>query len=275
MNANVLQLLSDDSTMPSTEYVYMQQASNVKTRSLASNHPTSQHEDSANVEMADTKTAMANKQMGVYYGVISFFISILHNVFLLYHVETFVSIYKIDKFSFWIGEVIFLVWNSCNDPLFGWISDKQYLFQTTENHHVVLKRLTALTWNGPFLALAFSAIWISWTYPAIQFVICLCVYDGFLTMVDLHHSALLADLAVSQDARTRLNFYCSLFSAFGSLSVFLSYLLWNKDNLITFQMFCMGLAAVSVLGFILGARKLRQVYTKTCMGQGQDLASVT
>nr|KAG5687659.1 hypothetical protein BaRGS_027551 [Batillaria attramentaria] len=46
------------------------------------------------------------------YGSIAFFTSILHNVFLLYHVDMFVSVYKIDKMSFWIGEAVFLVWNS-------------------------------------------------------------------------------------------------------------------------------------------------------------------
>ena len=39
------------------------------------------------------------------YGSIALFWSILHNVFLLYYVEMFVSVYKIDKTSFWIGEV--------------------------------------------------------------------------------------------------------------------------------------------------------------------------
>lgn len=41
----------------------------------------------------------------VLYGSLALFTSILHNVFLLYYVETFVSIYKIDKVSFWVGEV--------------------------------------------------------------------------------------------------------------------------------------------------------------------------
>lgn len=41
----------------------------------------------------------------VLYGSLALFVSILHNVFLLYYVETFVSVYKIDKLSFWVGEV--------------------------------------------------------------------------------------------------------------------------------------------------------------------------
>ncbi len=39
------------------------------------------------------------------YGGIALFISLLNNIFLLYYVDTFVNIYKIDSKSFWIGEV--------------------------------------------------------------------------------------------------------------------------------------------------------------------------
>lgn len=41
----------------------------------------------------------------VVYGSLALFISVLHNVFLLYYVDTFVSVYKINKAAFWVGEV--------------------------------------------------------------------------------------------------------------------------------------------------------------------------
>jgi hypothetical protein len=41
----------------------------------------------------------------VVYGSLALFTSILHNVFLLYYVDTFVSVYKINKTAFWVGEV--------------------------------------------------------------------------------------------------------------------------------------------------------------------------
>ncbi|XP_058527666.1 transmembrane protein 180 isoform X3 [Ochotona princeps] len=63
----------------------------------------------------------------VVYGSLALFISILHNVFLLYYVDTFVSVYKINKVAFWVGETVFLLWNSLNDPLFGWLSDRKFL----------------------------------------------------------------------------------------------------------------------------------------------------
>ena len=39
------------------------------------------------------------------YGSMSLYVAILHNVFLLYYVDIFVSVYKIDRNSFWLGEV--------------------------------------------------------------------------------------------------------------------------------------------------------------------------
>lgn len=200
------------------------------------------------------------------YGSLSLFMTIVHNVFLLYHVDMFVSVYKIDKASFWIGEMIFLVWNSLNDPVFGWISDKKYLSSSKSKEHsaggVVLQRLEALLWTGPFFAMSFMAFWVQWAYPGLQFVICLCLYDGFLTMIDLHHSALLADLAISADTRTRLNSRASIFSILGSGSVFLSYAVWNKDNLRSFRIFCAVLTLVSLIGFVVMTRVLKQVFQK-------------
>ncbi|XP_071987417.1 transmembrane protein 180 [Engystomops pustulosus] len=198
----------------------------------------------------------------VLYGSLSFFLSVLHNVFLLYYVDTFVSVYKIDKLSFWIGETVFLIWNSLNDPLFGWLSDRIFLNAKQSSvdistPDVVLKRLGALSRNGPLFALSFLAFWVSWAHPGLQFLICLCLYDSFLTMVDLNHNALLADLAVSAAERTRLNFHCSLFSAIGSLSVFASYTVWNKEDFFSFRIFCVILAAISALGFTVSTWLLR------------------
>lgn len=203
----------------------------------------------------------------VLYGSLALFISILHNVFLLYYVETFVSVYKIDKVSFWVGETIFLIWNSVNDPLFGWLSDHAFLNSPQSGSHitspeVVLKRLKALSRNGPLFALSFLAFWVAWARPGLQFLLCLCLYDGFLTMVDLQHSALLADLAVSATDRTRLNFHCSVFSALGSISVFLSYSFWDKEDFYSFRLFCVALATFSVLGFFFVSRLLRHRFQK-------------
>uniref|UniRef100_A0ACB8F9T8 Transmembrane protein 180 n=1 Tax=Sphaerodactylus townsendi TaxID=933632 RepID=A0ACB8F9T8_9SAUR len=222
-------------------------------------------------------THLSRLPIAVVYGSLSLFISILHNVFLLYYVDTFVSVYKIDKLSFWIGETVFLIWNSLNDPLFGWLSDHAFLSTQQSGieisaPEVVLKRLKALNRNGPLFALSFLAFWIAWAHPGLQFLICLCLYDSFLTMVDLNQNALLADLAVSAKDRTGLNFYSSLFSAIGSLSVFMSYAVWNKEDFFSFRIFCVALALGSAIGFIVATWLLKQRFQSEGQGKWDERA---
>ena len=116
----------------------------------------------------------------------------------------------------------------------------------------------ALMKYGPLFTLSFLCVWFRWCHPSIQFVLCLCLYDGFLTMIDLNHLALLADLALSSDDRATLNWYCSVFSGCGSLSVFLSYRFWNRDNMNSFHIFCTILAAFSLVGFLVSSLLLKQ-----------------
>ncbi|XP_076812431.1 transmembrane protein 180-like [Clavelina lepadiformis] len=203
------------------------------------------------------------------YGSMSLFLTITHNVFLLYYVDMFVSVYKIDKASFWIGEILFLIWNSVNDPLFGWLSDHKLLTkgpapsrQQNFPYHsmtIVIGRLRILSKYGPLFAISFALFWVHWLPTAIQFAICLCLYDGFLTAVDLQHTALLADLAVVAKDRAKLNKHCSVFSAFGSISVFVSYMFWNKQNVFSFQVFCVVIALLSMVGFFCVTQALIRV----------------
>lgn len=61
----------------------------------------------------------------VVYGSLALFISILHNVFLLYYVDTFVSVYKISKTAFWVGEV---------GRRFGGLRDGSQADRSAESH---------------------------------------------------------------------------------------------------------------------------------------------
>ena len=60
------------------------------------------------------------------YGSMSLFIAILHNVFLLYYVDIFVSVYKIDRNSFWLGEVGAFVFVSSD--MFCYVIKAMYCF---------------------------------------------------------------------------------------------------------------------------------------------------
>jgi hypothetical protein len=62
---------------------------------------------------SSTKIALA-------YSATSFAATAIHNLFILYYVDLFFSVYKLDHTWFYVGETVFLVWNSVNDPLIGW-----------------------------------------------------------------------------------------------------------------------------------------------------------
>ena len=77
-------------------------------------------------------------------------------------------------------------------------------------------------------------------------------------MIDLNHLALLADLALSSEDRTALNWYCSVFSGCGSMSVFLSYRFWDRDNMGPFHLFCAILTIFSLTGFLVSSFLLKK-----------------
>ncbi|VDD79306.1 unnamed protein product [Mesocestoides corti] len=140
----------------------------------------------------------------IIYGLIHFCTSLMHNIFVVYHVYVFVSCFGLSKLSFWTSEFLFLLWNAINDPIFGWLLDKKIL------------RARFISICGPFLGLAFLSTWFPhWlpNFPGLRFVIVLCTYDTALTLVELMKSSLLADLAVSQVDRSRLGSAASVGNA--------------------------------------------------------------
>lgn len=201
----------------------------------------------------------------VAYGTLSFIISSINNIFLLFYMSTFLYVYKIDSTSFYIGETLFLVWNSINDPLFGWISDSDAFKNKHEKKNkdmddIVAKRLNALSKFGPLFALSFLLFWFQVFPVGLQFSLALCLYDSFLTMVDLHHQSLLADLVIDSNARVKLNTYCSIFSAAGTITVFISFTLWNKEDMVFFQIFCCCIAFFAIIGFNICCDSMKQFY---------------
>ena len=57
------------------------------------------------------------------YGLLSFGLSSVHNLMLVYHVDAYINAFKIGQAEFMTAEVIFMVWNCCNDLIWGWLSD--------------------------------------------------------------------------------------------------------------------------------------------------------
>ena len=59
----------------------------------------------------------------------------------------------------------------------------------------IRKRIRALRLGGPLFATIFVLVWIPWL-PSVelQFVVCIVLYDGFLTYVELNQQVLMINV---------------------------------------------------------------------------------
>ncbi|EDQ92401.1 uncharacterized protein MONBRDRAFT_13785 [Monosiga brevicollis MX1] len=218
------------------------------------------------------------------YGLLSFGLSSVHNLMLVYHVDAYINAFKIGQAEFMTAEVIFMVWNCCNDLIWGWLSDMVCtLAALTHTHPLHLPRCSfaavvafssarcrGLQLAGVGLASSFVLLWNPLLPVAWHFTLCLVLYDGFLTWVDLQISALLSDLVITSEDRATLSSAASVGSVIGTSSLFISMLLWDPVNIGAFRWFTACVATLSVAAFARGSALLRCVATagRTCTPAG-------
>uniref|UniRef100_A0A7S3G2W4 Uncharacterized protein n=1 Tax=Palpitomonas bilix TaxID=652834 RepID=A0A7S3G2W4_9EUKA len=96
---------------------------------------------------------------GVAYGLIAFGTAVLNNFWVTFYVTHFMQVEKLSDGWFYGGQVVFAVWNSFNDPLFGWMSD----FVRSDDGTSKGRRVKVLRRFGPLFALSFLFAWFPWT----------------------------------------------------------------------------------------------------------------
>ena len=120
-----------------------------------------------------------------------------------------------------IGWVIFLVWNTLNDPIIGYLEDRIH----SEKYG---RRIPVIRFGAPFFALAFIICWIPLVdindqfALFIYFVFVLFAIDTMITIVLMITWILPAEMAISSKARGKLMTYggvASTFATFISLAI--------------------------------------------------------
>ncbi|XP_017309640.1 transmembrane protein 180-like isoform X2 [Ictalurus punctatus] len=169
--------------------------------------------------------------------------SMMNSIFSFYYVKLFLNKYNISEGAFHKSQVVYLIWNALNDPLFGYLQDNSRISCCSQ-------RRISILYGAPFYCLAFLLAWFPWrSYEAgdwlsgLHLVITLCAFDGLLTFVLLAQCALFAEISENHQNRLRLIKYSQVASLVGSSSVlFCGLVSDNMDNFFSFQLFCVFVA---------------------------------
>uniref|UniRef100_A0A914UQI3 Uncharacterized protein n=1 Tax=Plectus sambesii TaxID=2011161 RepID=A0A914UQI3_9BILA len=146
------------------------------------------------------------ERLGIHHGtfavcITSFGSNLAHTVFMFYYVKVFLS-YHISEGWFQFAQVLFLLWNALNDPLFGYFQDMGDSWMRNRKKCILL--------GAPFFALSFLLPWFPWTdtqspswITGVHMIVALFFYDGFFSFVLLAWSALFAENTTDHGGRVR------------------------------------------------------------------------
>uniref|UniRef100_A0A0N5B0J4 Major facilitator superfamily domain-containing protein 12 n=1 Tax=Syphacia muris TaxID=451379 RepID=A0A0N5B0J4_9BILA len=129
-----------------------------------------------------------------------FGMSVLQTLFMFYYVKVFLNVFKINEVWFAIAQILFMIWNSINDPLFGYVQDI--------SSNWMKNRRKVILYLGPFLVLSFYLLWFPWSSKdsssyicGIHFITALFFYDAFYSFINVAWSALFAEYTYETHSR--------------------------------------------------------------------------
>ncbi|NWI85738.1 MF13A protein, partial [Pitta sordida] len=171
----------------------------------------------------------------------------MNSIFNFYYVKLFLNQYKISEVAFHQAQVVFMIWNAINDPLFGYIQDNSKL-------RCCARRQFSILYGAPLYGLAFLLPWFPWRHykegdwlSGLHLVVALCAFDGLLTFVLLAQCALFAETSTRHQSRLRLIQYSQVATLLGSTSIlFCGLLTDNMENFSRFQAFTVLIAALAI-----------------------------
>ncbi|MFX1477100.1 MAG: MFS transporter [Promethearchaeota archaeon] len=126
-------------------------------------------------------------------------------IFSLKYIEFFYQELQLLPTLFISGQVIYMIVNALNDPLLGQLSDR------TNTKRWGSRRIIYIKYGAPIWALTFMLLWIPWSFDNqiiifLHYVISICLFDTFLTLVILVWLALLPEMTSDLDERNKGNF---------------------------------------------------------------------
>ncbi|NWV66574.1 MF13A protein, partial [Malurus elegans] len=201
----------------------------------------------------------------------------MNSVFNFYYVKLFLNRYKISEAAFHVAQVVFMIWNAINDPLFGYIQDNSSL-------KCCARRQFSILYGAPLYGLAFLLPWFPWRHyeegdwlSGLHLMVALCAFDGLLTFVLLAQCALFTESSSRHESRLQLIRYNQVATLLGSTSVlFCGLVSDNMENLAYFQAFAVVIAALATACMCYTGKysttqyEQREIYTDTANVDSTD-----
>ena len=190
----------------------------------------------------------------VAYAATSLGASFINPVFTFYYVKVYLGRFHVSEPWFQFAQVIFMIWNAINDPLFGYLQDN------ARSWSMLQSRRHSILYGAPLFVAAFILSWFPWAdyesstsswVAGIQLMVVLCFYDAMFTFVLLAQCALFAELSTNQVDRVRLVRYSQAASLLGSVSVLICETMSSGlEHYASFQATCIGLGLAAGACFV-------------------------
>jgi GPH family glycoside/pentoside/hexuronide:cation symporter len=161
----------------------------------------------------------------IYFGFGVLANTLIVGVVSLYLLDYYINIIKIRYELFILANIIYLIWNTFNDVIFGYYADR--------TKHKLGRRMPYIRYGAPFFALAFIFFWFPFPGSApgdinngqsikfLQLVIAYLFFDTMLTLVILSFVALPPEMTESTEERTMISLYRTIFTLIGGLTILL------------------------------------------------------
>ncbi|XP_022319095.2 transmembrane protein 180-like [Crassostrea virginica] len=168
---------------------------------------------------------------------------LLSSAYNFYYVKVFLNRYHIEESWFQLSQILFMVWNAVNDPLFAYCSDNK-------NFAMLKTRRSMILYAAPFFSLSFLIPWFQWsTNPVIvgiHLIIALCLWDTLFTFVGLAACCLFTEISKDTHIRITITRSAQMAALCGSFSVMiLEHTSSGLQNFHAFQITTVLIALVS------------------------------
>lgn len=172
---------------------------------------------------------------------------IIAGFFSLAYVNFFYDDLKLNEGLWILGLIIYMVINAINDPIVGYYSDNMDVKRWGS------RRIFFIKYFSPFLVLSIIFIWFPWSLDNdiiifLHFVITVCAYETFFTIVIMTWYALLPDMTSNIDTRNKIGLISGIIGFFASIPIMI--VPYIMDNRLLLQIGSIFVAAISMICYV-------------------------